>query len=110
MSNVSASATSGPSPVANTDSGNSFPTNIDPTTIASTNAAPTNAAPTNAAPTNTAPPSLVPAKPFSGETLCWLALALTEGLGPSRIRKLVEHFGTADRILQASLTELEATG
>ncbi|HTR25028.1 MAG TPA: DNA-processing protein DprA [Terriglobales bacterium] len=46
----------------------------------------------------------------SGETLCWLALALTEGLGPTRVRKLVEHFGTADRVLQASLTELEATG
>jgi DNA processing protein len=100
MSNVSASATSGASPVANTDSGNSIPTNI----------ASTNIAPTNTAPPNTAPPSLVPAKPPSGETLCWLALALTEGLGPSRIRKLVEHFGAADRILQASLTELEATG
>ncbi len=46
----------------------------------------------------------------SGETLCWLALALTEGLGPSRVRKLIEHFGTAERVLQASLTELEATG
>ncbi|MGA7684825.1 MAG: DNA-processing protein DprA [Terriglobales bacterium] len=46
----------------------------------------------------------------SGETLCWLALALTEGLGPSRIRKLIEHFGTAERVLHASLTELEATG
>lgn len=46
----------------------------------------------------------------SGETVNWLALALTEGLGPSRIRKLVEHFGTAEKIFQASLTELEATG
>jgi predicted Rossmann fold nucleotide-binding protein DprA/Smf involved in DNA uptake len=46
-----------------------------------------------------------PAKPSAG----W-ALALTEGLGPSRTRKLVEHFGSADRILQASLTELEASG
>jgi DNA processing protein len=46
----------------------------------------------------------------SREAACWLALALTEGLGASRIRKLVEHFGTADRIFQASLTELEATG
>ncbi len=42
--------------------------------------------------------------------MCWLALALTEGLGPSRIRKLIEHFGTAERVFQASLTELEATG
>jgi DNA processing protein len=40
----------------------------------------------------------------------WLALALTQGLGPSRIRKLVEHFGSAERVFQASLTELEATG
>jgi DNA processing protein len=46
----------------------------------------------------------------SHETICWLALALTPGLGPSRIRKLIEHYGTADRVLQASLTELEATG
>ena len=41
---------------------------------------------------------------------------LLAGIGSDRgtraltIRKLVEHFGTADRILQASLTELEATG
>jgi DNA processing protein len=54
-------------------------------------------------------------KPDSGETTSrettsWLALALTQGLGPSRIRKLVEHFGTAERVLHASLTELEASG
>ena len=46
----------------------------------------------------------------SHEATYWLALALTEGLGPSRIRKLVEHFGSAERIFRASLTELEATG
>ncbi|MGB9234008.1 MAG: DNA-processing protein DprA [Terriglobales bacterium] len=46
----------------------------------------------------------------SREATYWLALALTEGLGPSRIRKLVERFGAAERIFQASLTELEATG
>jgi DNA processing protein len=40
----------------------------------------------------------------------WLALALTPGLGPTRIRKLVEQFGSAERVFQASLTELEATG
>src|SRR6266436_316134 len=39
-----------------------------------------------------------------------LALALTPGLGPTRVRKLVEHFGSAERVLHASLTELEATG
>ena len=50
------------------------------------------------------------AQTASRDTICWLALALTEGLGPSRIKKLVEHFGSADRVLQASLTELESTG
>ncbi len=40
----------------------------------------------------------------------WLALALTPGLGPTRGRKLVQHFGSPDRIFHASLTELEATG
>ena len=40
----------------------------------------------------------------------WLALSLTPGLGPTRVRHLVEHFGTAAAVLQASLTELEATG
>src|SRR6266851_7230097 len=39
-----------------------------------------------------------------------LALALTPGLGPTRVRKLVQHFGSAERVLHASLTELEATG
>ena len=46
----------------------------------------------------------------SRDATYWLALALTGGLGPSRIRKLVAHFGSAERIFQASLTELEATG
>jgi len=46
----------------------------------------------------------------SRDATYWLALALTDGLGPSRIRKLVTHFGSAERIFQASLTELEATG
>jgi len=40
----------------------------------------------------------------------WLALALTQGLGPTRIRKLTEHFGSAERVFHASLTELESTG
>ena len=48
--------------------------------------------------------------PVSHEETCWLALALTQGLGPTRIRKLVEHFGGPQRVLSASLTELEATG
>jgi len=35
---------------------------------------------------------------------------LDAGLGPARIRKLIEQYGTAERVFQASLTELEATG
>ena len=46
----------------------------------------------------------------SQSALSWLALALTPGLGPTRTKKLVEHFGSPDRVLQTSLTELEATG
>jgi DNA processing protein len=40
----------------------------------------------------------------------WLALSLTPGLGPTRARKLVEHFGSPDAVFHASLTELESTG
>lgn len=40
----------------------------------------------------------------------WLAISLTQGLGPTKARKLVEHFGGADAVFHASLTELEATG
>ena len=50
------------------------------------------------------PPTIQPA------SLEWLALALTPGLGPTRVKKLVEFFGDAKRVMQASLTELEATG
>ncbi|MGC2185867.1 MAG: DNA-processing protein DprA [Terriglobales bacterium] len=48
----------------------------------------------------------------SSETLAlqWLALALTPRLGPTRARRLVEHFGGAQNVFKASLTELEATG
>jgi DNA processing protein len=44
------------------------------------------------------------------QALQWLALALTPGLGPTRVRHLVEHFGNVAGIFQASLTELEASG
>lgn len=49
---------------------------------------------------------------LSGERAAvpWLALALTPGLGATRIRHLVERFGTIEAIFRASLTELEATG
>ena len=40
----------------------------------------------------------------------WLAISLTSGLGPTKARKLVEHFGSADAVFHASLTELEGTG
>ncbi len=42
--------------------------------------------------------------------LQWLALALTPSLGPSRCRRLVEHFGGTKAVFTASLTELEAAG
>lgn len=42
--------------------------------------------------------------------LFWLALTLTPGLGPTRARRLVEFFGSAGNIFNASLTELEAAG
>jgi DNA processing protein len=48
--------------------------------------------------------------PASQQGICWLALALTQGLGPTLIKKLIEHYGTAERVFHASLTELEATG
>ena len=38
----------------------------------------------------------------------WVALALTEGLGPTRACRLVERFGTIEGVFRASLTELEA--
>jgi len=40
----------------------------------------------------------------------WLALTLTPGLGPTKSKKLVEHFGSLEALFRASLTELEATG
>ena len=42
--------------------------------------------------------------------LQWLALTLTPALGPTRARRLVEHFGGIDGVFRASLTELEACG
>ncbi len=48
--------------------------------------------------------------PPAAHALEWVALTLTPGLGPTRSRKLVEHFGTAEAVFQASLTELESTG
>ena len=42
--------------------------------------------------------------------LHWLALTLTPGLGPTRSRKLAEHFGGIQQVFEATLTELEASG
>lgn len=42
------------------------------------------------------------------ESLAWLALALTPGLGPRRILHAVEKINTADRIFRLELTELES--
>lgn len=44
----------------------------------------------------------------TSNSLYWLALSLTPGLGPTRGRKLAEHFGKVEDVFQASLTELEA--
>ena len=43
-------------------------------------------------------------------TLEWLALTLTPGLGPTKARHLVDHFGGVQAVFRASLTELEAAG
>lgn len=50
------------------------------------------------------------AGPGTSNTIYWLALSLTPGLGPTRGRKLVEHFPAPQDIFHASLTELEALG
>ena len=42
--------------------------------------------------------------------LQWLALSQTPGVGAGRGRKLVEHFGSIERLFAASLTELEGAG
>jgi DNA processing protein len=42
--------------------------------------------------------------------LQWLALSLTPGLGPTRVRRRVDLLGGVQAIFKATLTELEATG
>ena len=54
--------------------------------------------------------SSIATPPADTHVLDWLAISLTPGLGPTKSRKLVEHFGSARAVLHASLTELEATG
>jgi DNA processing protein len=53
-------------------------------------------------------PSLVAAS--STHILEWLAISMTQGLGPTRARKLVQRFGGVEAVFHASLTELESTG
>ncbi|MBZ5599899.1 MAG: DNA-processing protein DprA [Acidobacteriia bacterium] len=48
--------------------------------------------------------------PCETHALEWLALTLTPGLGPTKARHLVEHFGNVQAVFRASLTELEAAG
>ncbi len=52
----------------------------------------------------------VASSPSATHLLEWLAISLTHGLGPTKARKLVEHFGTPEAVFHASLTELESTG
>jgi DNA processing protein len=49
-------------------------------------------------------------RPSESLAVHWLALAPTPRLGPTRARRLVEHFGGVQNVFKASLTELEATG
>jgi DNA processing protein len=54
--------------------------------------------------------NVVAPSPSATHILEWLAIALTPGLGPTKARKLVEHFGGTEAVFHASLTELESTG
>lgn len=40
----------------------------------------------------------------------WIALSLTQGIGLSRCKRLLQRFGDVENIFRASLTELEAAG
>jgi DNA processing protein len=48
--------------------------------------------------------------PSTTHLLEWVALLLTPGLGPTKARKLVEHFGSPENVFSAALTALEETG
>jgi DNA processing protein len=52
----------------------------------------------------------VATSPTASHILEWLAISLTPGIGATRARKLVEHFGSPEAVFRASLTELESTG
>lgn len=55
-------------------------------------------------------PNAVVTSPTITHILEWLAISLTPGMGPTRARKLVEHFGGPEAVFRASLTELEGAG
>ena len=55
-------------------------------------------------------PNAVATSASTTHILEWLAISLTPGLGPTKARKLVDHFGSAEAVFHASLTELESTG
>src|ERR1017187_7657159 len=42
--------------------------------------------------------------------LGWMALALTPEMGPARIARAMARLGAAERVFEASLTELEGVG
>jgi DNA processing protein len=46
----------------------------------------------------------------SNERLAWMALVLTPEMGPTRIGRAATFFGAAERIFDATLTDLEAAG
>jgi DNA processing protein len=48
--------------------------------------------------------------PGTSNTIYWLALTLTPGLGPTRGRKIADRFSNVQDIFHASLTELEGLG
>ena len=48
------------------------------------------------------------ARAVASNSIYWLALSLTPGVGPTRGRKLVERFAGIQDVFHASLTELEA--
>jgi len=48
--------------------------------------------------------------PATDQSLKWLGLAMTPGIGAGRGKKLVEFYGGIDSIFAASLTDLEAAG
>ena len=48
--------------------------------------------------------------PSTSQVLEWLALSLPPGLGPTKSKHLVEHFGSPEAVFHACLTGLEASG